>query len=158
MVMIEFKSDATERALRNLARGMTDMSDPMAEIADALLKSTQDRIDKGITPEGTPFVPRSQATLDGYASRKLPVIPKGGPLKLTGEMQSQIFMSFGSDYAEVGSNVAQAAMMQFGGAKSEFPNLWGDIPARPFIGLSEDDETTIVEIVEDWLNDLAEPD
>ena len=26
-----------------------------------------------------------------------------------------------------------AAMMQFGGQKSEFPQLWGDIPARPYL-------------------------
>ncbi len=81
-------------------------------------------------------------------------MPKGGPLVLTGTMSSQIATASGKDFAEVGSNAVQAAMMQFGGSRSEFPNLWGNIPARPFLGLSEDDETAIVEIVEDWLIDL----
>jgi len=45
-----------------------------------------------------------------------------------------------------------AAMMQFGGTKSEFPNLWGDIPARPFLGISEDDKTDILTILERHLS------
>lgn len=32
-----------------------------------------------------------------------------------------------------------------------FPNLWGDIPARPFLGLSPSDEQGILDIVEEFL-------
>ncbi|MFK3602796.1 hypothetical protein [Pseudomonas sp. AP19] len=32
----------------------------------------------------------------------------------------------------VGSDKPYAAMMQFGGG-ADFPHLWGDIPARPFL-------------------------
>ena len=35
--------------------------------------------------------------------------------------------------ALVGSNKPYAAMMHFGGDKSDFPHLWGDIPGRPFL-------------------------
>lgn len=35
--------------------------------------------------------------------------------------------------ALVGSNKPYAAMMHFGGKKSEFPHLWGDIPSRPWL-------------------------
>ena len=44
-----------------------------------------------------------------------------------------------------------AAMQQFGGIKSEFPHLWGDIPARPFLGVSESDAEEILAIVHDYL-------
>jgi phage gpG-like protein len=43
-----------------------------------------------------------------------------------------------------------AAMQQFGGTKAEFPHLWGDIPERPFLGVS-DDEKEILEIISDYL-------
>ena len=33
----------------------------------------------------------------------------------------------------VNSSMDYAAMQQFGGKKSMFPQLWGDIPARPFL-------------------------
>ena len=154
MIRIEFNADPVITALSNLSAEMSDLSDPMAEIAEALLASTEDRIEQGISPDGSAFAPRSQATLDAYAAKKPPVLSKGGPLVLTGTMSSQIATASGADFAEVGSNAVQAAMMQFGGSRSEFPNLWGNIPARPFLGLSDDDEAAIVEIVEDWLIDL----
>jgi phage virion morphogenesis protein len=38
--------------------------------------------------------------------------------------------------AMVGSNKPYAAMMQFGGNKTDFPQLWGDTPARPYMPLT----------------------
>ncbi|WP_231997044.1 phage virion morphogenesis protein [Pseudomonas arsenicoxydans] len=35
--------------------------------------------------------------------------------------------------ALVGSNKPYAAMMQFGGDQADFPHLWSDIPARPYL-------------------------
>jgi len=46
----------------------------------------------------------------------------------------------GKDAVEIGTNLPYGAMQQFGGTKAEFPHLWGDIPERPFLGLSKDDE------------------
>jgi len=36
------------------------------------------------------------------------------------------------DSVVISSPIVYAAMQNFGGTKAEFPNLWGDIPARPF--------------------------
>jgi phage gpG-like protein len=41
-------------------------------------------------------------------------------------------------------------MMNFGGTKAQFPHLWGDIPARPFMPISKlpnQWEKDIVEII-----------
>jgi phage virion morphogenesis protein len=40
--------------------------------------------------------------------------------------------------AMVGSNKTYAAMMQFGGEQADFPQLWGDIPARPYLPVEAD--------------------
>jgi len=38
------------------------------------------------------------------------------------------------------------------GTKEEFPNLWGDIPGRPFLGISEQDKSDILAIIQRHLN------
>ncbi len=59
----------------------------------------------------------------------------------------------GDDTLEIGSSMNYAAMQQFGGNKSEFPFLWGDIPARPFLGISDEDEANILATIEEFLNE-----
>jgi len=44
-------------------------------------------------------------------------------------------------------------MQQFGGTKSEFPWLWGDIPARPYLGISDADEIEVLEIINEYLEE-----
>ena len=117
--------------------------------------------------DGTSFAPRSAVTLARYAKLGLSY---GAPLNQSGEMRGQIAFDAGADYVEVGSNAIQAAVMQFGAAQGEFGASigkdklgrdhfhtipWGDIPARPFIGLSDEDQTNIVAEVEKWLERAA---
>lgn len=55
------------------------------------------------------------------------------PLNDTGQLKSSITFNASSDHVEIGTNKPYAALMNFGGTKAQFPNLWGDIPARPFM-------------------------
>lgn len=52
---------------------------------------------------------------------------------------------------EVGSNLVYFAMQNFGGKKADFPNLWGDIPARTVLGLSHQNEQDVEAIVDDFI-------
>ena len=63
-----------------------------------------------------------------------------------------------ADSVTWGTNRKQAAVMQFGAQKGAFGLSdngssipWGDIPARPFIGVGQEDIDTIVELAEDHL-------
>ncbi len=54
-----------------------------------------------------------------------------------------------------------AAMQNFGGTKAEFPNLWGDIPARPFFpnaeqGLPEELSQEIANVLRDALQNAID--
>lgn len=69
----------------------------------------------------------------------------------TTDLARQIFPVVGDDYVQIGSDRPYAAMQQFGGAKSKFPNLWGDIPARPFLGISDADKQSILDTIADHL-------
>jgi phage gpG-like protein len=46
----------------------------------------------------------------------------------------------------VGTDRVYGAMQQFGGTRAQWPHLWGDIPARPFLGLDAADRAEIVAI------------
>jgi hypothetical protein len=49
----------------------------------------------------------------------------------------------------VGTNRVYAALQQFGGTRAQHSQLWGDIPVRPFLGISTDDRARIQEILDD---------
>lgn len=48
-------------------------------------------------------------------------------------------------------------MMHHGGTKAAFPHLWGDIPARPFLGVSAEDEVNITAQIADYLSGALQP-
>lgn len=170
MYTVKLDDDVVLAALRRLANGMDDLTAPMNQVGFAMVASSKDRIDKGLSPDGTPFAPRSETTLKHYAAEPV-VVPKGGPLKLTGEMQQGLFHEAGMNYVEIGSNAIQSAVMQMGAEQGAFGAFigkdkrgrdhfhsipWGNIPARPFLGISEEDRTVIQETVETWLSTLSD--
>lgn len=157
MITIDINDDVARAAFRRLAEQLDDMTPAMRDIAEMLRVSTRDRMLAGTTPDGAPFAPRSQTTLDHYAAMTPPLVPRGGPLDRTGTLIDNIHADAGSGHVLVGSNAIQAAVMHFGaGARSLGPRSpWGDIPARPFLGLSESDRTGIVDIVREWLESLS---
>lgn len=62
------------------------------------------------------------------------------------------------NYLYVGSSAEYAATQQFGAKQGAFgrdkrnhPLPWGDIPARPFLGVSDEDASEILSVVSDYL-------
>lgn len=166
MYSVKINDDAVALALARLSSDLGDLSEPMNDIGAYLAKSSRDRIDQGITPDGLPFAPRSQVTLDRYAKEGKSF---KGPLHQSGEMREGIFHQYGPNSAEVGSNAIQAAVMQFGAAQGAFGAFmgkdklgrdhfhhmpWGDIPARPFLGISDNDLQAMPGIIDDWFASL----
>ena len=95
---------------------------------------------------------------------KLPYYAKGGRGRVSAKgaaviagkrplLGESLALSGGIDYhvegntLVVGSPMEYAAMQQFGGKKGDFPHLWGDIPARPFLGVSAEDEQAILAVL-----------
>ncbi len=163
MYSIEINDAEVSRLFARLAHRLTDMTEVMDEIGMSWVHSTKVRVEAGLTPEGSSFAPRSPVTLARY-------LKEGGnfglPLNRSGEMRQGIFHAAGPDYVEIGSNAPQAAVMQFGAKKGAFgtyegkgfggstPTIsipWGDIPARPFLGFSEQDRVNTSEILVEWL-------
>jgi len=62
----------------------------------------------------------------------------------------------GENSVMISSPMIYAAMQNFGGSKAEFPNLWGDIPTRPFFpnpeqGLPDELSLDIMNVLRDAL-------
>jgi phage virion morphogenesis protein len=146
MFTVQIKEDEITGALDSLLLHLGDMTPVMQEIGELLIASTRARLNEGISPDGAKWAAKSPNT-KGRDRR-----PLRGP---TGDLFDQISTKFGSDHVEIGSSMVYAGMMQFGGTKAQFPHLWGDIPARPFLGVSEEDRSGILATVEEWLDASA---
>lgn len=121
-------------------------------LAEALRTGTVERFESGQSPEGANW-PRS--------------IRGGTTLVLTGALKSSINARSSAEGAEVGTNLIYAATHQFGASgrtiraknkpflKFQVGGRWirkkqvtVNIPARPFLGVSDSDRQAIREIVE----------
>lgn len=118
-------------------------------IGEKMLERTKERFEQSNDPYGNPWAPNSDTTLRAAlhgkgtnhfkkngSLRKSGVELLAGKKPLIGESRSlstQFHSTvLGNDTVTVSSSMVYAAMQQFGGTRAEFPNLWGDIPARPF--------------------------
>jgi phage virion morphogenesis protein len=151
---VEITEDTITTGLARVAAALGDMSEPMDEIGQLMVASTQDRIEAGLDVDGKPFAARSATTIERYGKLGLKY---GAPLNQSRRMRKGIAHNSGPDWMEVGSNAIQAAVMQFGAAKGSLGGgaPWGNIPARAFLGVSEEDRTKIHETIEEWLAKVA---
>lgn len=146
-IEIEFSGTA-QKALSTLSQRLSNLSPLMADIGELLLESTKQRFATSTSPDGVLWLP-----LKDGSGRK--------PLVLTGTMRDQIFPSSGPDYVEISASAKQAAWHQFGVApfQRETRNFGfvehPGITARPFLGLSAQDDLDIVSLVGAYIDDAV---
>lgn len=139
--------------LDGLLNRLGDLSDPMALIAAQMESAAERAFDEEADPAtGEPWAPLSDVT---KSRREKAGHWPGAILQVKGQLAASIESDYGRDYAQVGSNKVYAPVMYFGAEKGAFgktkrgsPIPWGDIPARPFLGLNADDEADILDILE----------
>lgn len=151
--------DVQARAwLERLAHRAGDLSDLMMDIGELLRDSTQGRFRSGIAPDGKPWKPLA----DGSGRV---------PLTDTGRMRGDISTSTGRDFVEIVASAKQARWHQEGTSpytirpKGKRALSWVGGPgprkkvdhpglvARPFIGLSRDDEAGIGRLTVAWIEE-----
>ena len=157
--MADFTIQITDRhAIDYLARvqaRLGDLSHPMTGIARAMRNLTEDAFQAERSPFGAPWAPLSERST--IPRREASGHWPGPLLQVSGGLAASITSGSDRDSAWVGAGKEYAAMMQFGGKRAEFPHLWGDIPARPFIPVDADGNIPdalrdeIFAIMEDWL-------
>lgn len=168
MLRFEVDDRAILDVLGELSARMQDLTEPMSDIGEHLVETTKRRFDTSTAPDGSRWEPNSDVTilryLGAYKSsfKRDGTISKKGTSRLqakkplvgeTRSLMSTINYVPGRDHVYIGSPEIYAGVQQFGAHAKEFgKSPWGDIPARPFLGLSDDDSGSILDILASYLS------
>lgn len=154
--MTILKIDVTDRpvldALARLHAAAVKPDPILRAIGEDLVVMSRESFAASRASDGTPWAPNSQATYEALARRRGSNFRKGdGKLSakgaarliakkpLIGEtraLSGGVRYNVASGVLEFGNIMEYAAMQHFGGTKARFPNLWGDIPARPHLPIT----------------------
>lgn len=150
MIEVSLDQGRLQDALRRIEWAVGDTRPLMRGIATELLSITEDNLeDQGQSGNDWPTL--SEVTT---AIREASGTWPGKMLQVSaGGLAASITTLADDSSALVGSNKPYAAMMHFGGDKDEWPHLWGDIPARPYLPMDADGK--LQPEAEDVVLDLA---
>ncbi len=146
MITVEFNDREVLDALQSLHQRMNDLTPVLQDIGEYLTTSTKDRFAAGIGPDGNAWDQNSDVTLERKRGTK-PLIGE------THRLSNELSYFIGNNELTFGSPLEYAAVQQFGADQGDFGHgsPWGDIPARPFIGISDDDQVEILDIINSYL-------
>lgn len=148
---IEISHQAVSAELARLINQVEHVGQVLAPIGEDIVERAKQRFATSTSPDGARWKSNAQATLmhyiqskGGFSKKTGKLLGKGRTLAankkplqgLTGSLARQIFYSASDEQLTVGSSMIYAAMQHFGGTKSQFPHLWGDIPARQFLPIT----------------------
>jgi len=115
----------------------------MDEAGALLESSTRGRFDTKVSPDGDAWEPWSERYDETRNHGAHSLLVEGGWLR--DSIQSY---ATGTE-ARVGSNLVYAAIHQFGGEPVE-----SNIPARPYLGISSEDEADLHDLVGSYVEEL----
>lgn len=143
-----------------LSAHLSDLTPFYQEAGEIVLVSTKQRFIDGIAPDGSRWAPNSLVTL----ARKKP----GQPVLWgeSGNLRTEIHAEAGPDGLVWGTGATTAdyaATQQFGAAQGAFgrtkfngPIPWGNIPARPFLGISQEDKSNLLDCLREYLEEAVD--
>lgn len=166
MITVEVDDRSVLAALNQLQGRVQNLAPAFSEIGERIQETTQARFSTSTAPDGSRWQPNSQATILGYLGiktgsyqKKSGKISANGagyainkkPLVASGLLKDSIHWQLVTGGVEIGTD-RFADAWEAGAAVHQFGSRNGRIPARPFLGLSDEDERTILEIIAEYLN------
>lgn len=128
MLTLELNHPHLQHTLHHIEHATGDLKPLMQAIATELAAQTEENFEH----EGRPQWPELSAVTTEHRAKQghwpgqiLQVSAAGLAASITTDATESSAM--------VGSNKPYAAMMQLGGERVDFPQLWGDIPERPYL-------------------------
>ncbi len=154
--------------LEEFARQIEGMRPAYAAIGELLTESTKQRFTASAGPDGQRWAPNAPATILARLTEVSGAYTKAGrlskkgaatvmgkrPLVDTGVLQDTIRWQADNNRVEVGTN-RFAGEWDGGAAVHHFGSKDGSIPARPFLGVSDEDEAAILEILDEFIQSLG---
>ncbi len=156
-IRIEYDDTQVQAALNRLLHAGRDMSPAMRVIAGHLKAGAQKAFLTETAPDGTKWPGLSDTTKkrrqkSGHTPIKI--------LQQSGDLAGSITADSDATSAVAGTNLVYATTHQFGALKGAFgtnrrgaPIPWGDIPARPFLGVSDETSAQIIDAISDFISE-----
>lgn len=166
MIPIELRfTDEFGEALGRVEAKLDDLQPVFSDIGELMTERTKQRFRDGKGPDGVAWAPKSPNTIARQAKSegRANTAPLHGP---SGRLASEISYEVSSQGVSWGSSLIYSAVMQHGAEAGSFGLSegtdkngndfavllpFGDIPARPFIGVSDDDNLAIIATFEEYL-------
>lgn len=144
MIETQIQDRQVNEALSRLARRCRDLHPVQVDLGEYFIESTKRRFATKTGPDGVRWADNADSTQEAKGKND-PLI--GESRRLSNEIHRRI----DGTSLSWGSSLVYAGMQQNGGLKSAYPHLWGNIPARPYLGLSDGDEQVVLEILQEHL-------
>lgn len=135
MFTVELDHQRLQATLRKIEWAVGELAPLMRGIAAELASQTEENFGEEGRPEWEDLsdVTTTRREKNGNWPGQMLQVSSAG-------LAASITTQATDSSALVGSNKPYAAMMQFGGTKSDFPHLWGDIPGRPYLPMDAEGE------------------
>lgn len=165
LITYQLHDEQARAALRGMLAKSSNLRVPLMQIGELLTVSTKARFQTSTAPDGSAWAKNSPVTISRYVKSRSGTLSKDKKLlSAKGERlwenkkpligrslmlgHTIIWQMLGANLLAVGTPMIYGPVQQFGAGKGEFGKgaPWGDIPARPFLGLSADDSAEIVQI------------
>lgn len=143
-IEIKIDNNDVERKLLELAQKSENLRPLMKNIAGIFASATEENFKN----EGRPdkWTELSEATKKQRTKQKK---WPGQILQVSGQLASSISTQYDDESAVIGSNLDYAAIHQLGGQAGK--NKKVEIPARPYLKLTDDDFNEILDATEQYL-------
>lgn len=144
---VRVENQGVLQVLQRLSSRLDDLTPFMEEVSGVLAFGVEEAFRLEQDPvSGAAWEELADATV---AQRSADGHWPGKKLQVKGQLAASFSTDFGPDFAMVGTNLEYAAIHQFGGKAGR--NRSVDIPARPYLGLSDDSAAEILVIAERYL-------
>ena len=156
MIGVDINDQEARDLINELKRRMGNLTPVMDAVGGILQSGTQQRFVDQRGPDGSPWAALSPVTL----ARRRKAGRGAQILRDTGRLMNSISYKVTGDSVKVFTNVIYAGTQQLGARQGAYraspPVPWGNIPARPFLGLSEADQAGILDITAEYLDALSQ--
>ncbi len=168
MITFDIDDDDVRAALGRLRDkvGEAGMRPAMVAIGELITETTKQRFSSSTAPDGSRWAPNARSTLErllakttGGVGKRGKISAKGSatmigkkPLVATEQLARTIRYQMIPGGVAVGTD-RLADLFAAGAAVHQFGSKDGHIPARPFLGLSDGDNSAVLRIIERHLSE-----
>lgn len=151
MIGVDINDQEARDLINELKRRMGNLTPVMEAVGQIIQSGTQQRFVDQRGPDGSPWDALSPVTL----ARRRKAGRGAQILRDTGRLMNSISYKVTGDSVKVFTNVIYAGTQQLGARQGAYraspPVPWGNIPARPFLGYSADDNAAVIEVLQGYL-------